>query len=219
VRFEARRLRFQPRRIGAARREQGEPDDTPTPALTRAKARRALAVAQAAELLAHLPQPGEALHVVAVSRFDVADLLGCLLEKLGRCDRMVVATLGFNRRNLKALLGWLDTGAVRELVLLASIFFRSHNGELWRDTQAELRGRGQRAACCHSHAKVAALAFASGERLVIEGSANLCGNGSGRENFVLVHDAALHGWHSGWIDALVRRHEGEADADGEAEAR
>jgi hypothetical protein len=188
MRFEARPLRFRPqRRFGAA--EHAQPDDTPTPALTRASARRALAVAQAAELLAHLPAPGEALHVVAVSRFDVADLLGCLLEKLGKCDRMVIATLGYNRRNLKALLSWLDTGAVAGLTLLASIFFRSHNGDLWRETQAELRQRGQQCACCHCHAKVAALAFASGERLVIEGSANLCGNGSGREQFVLIHDA------------------------------
>jgi hypothetical protein len=32
--------------------------------------------------------------------------------------------------------------------------------------------------CCHSHAKVVTLALAAKERLSIEGSANLCGNGS-----------------------------------------
>jgi len=67
-------------------------------------------------------------------------------------------------------------------------------------------------ACCSSHAKVVALAFASGERLSIEGSANLCGNGSGREQFALIADAGLHDWHAGWIDALVTKHEGDADA-------
>jgi hypothetical protein len=122
-----------------------------------------------------------------------------------------VATLGFSRRNLKAMLGWLDGGQVGELTLLASIFFRSHNGDLWRDTQAELSERGQRAACCHSHAKVCTLAFASGERLALEGSANLVGNGSGREQFCLIHDADLYDFHSRWVSELVGRHAAETD--------
>ena len=108
------------------------------------------------------------------------------------------------------MLGWVDTGAVGELTLLASIFFRSHNGELWGRTLDEFRSRKQRAACCHSHAKVVTLALASGERYSIEGSANLCGNGSAREQFALINDAALHDWHARWIDETVARHEGEA---------
>jgi hypothetical protein len=109
------------------------------------------------------------------------------------------------------MLGWLDSGVAGELTLLASIFFRSHNGELWEQALTELRSRNQRAACCHSHAKVVALAFASGERLSIEGSANLCGNGSGREQFALINDVALHDWHARWIEATVTKHEGQAD--------
>jgi hypothetical protein len=97
------------------------------------------------------------------------------------------------------------------MTLLASIFFRSHNGELWERTLEEFRSRRQRAACCHSHAKVVALAFASGQRYSIEGSANLCGNGSGREQFALVNDGALHDWHARWIDETVTKHEGQAD--------
>ncbi len=139
-------------------------------------------------------------------------MINALIERLGRCDRMLVATLGYNEANLRTMLGWLDSGAVRRLSLVASIFFRSHKGDLWAETLKEFRARKQRAACCHSHAKVATLAFASGERLCIEGSANLCGNGSGREQFALINDAGLHRWHSDWIDALVSRNEAkEAD--------
>ena len=94
---------------------------------------------------------------------------------------------------------------------MASIFFRSHNGELWDETLSEFRRRKQRAACCHSHAKVVTLAFASGERLSIEGSANLCGNGSGREQFALIHDAGLHDWHARWIEGLLDKHESKSD--------
>jgi hypothetical protein len=188
------------------------PDDgegLPPPVLVRLRARRAAGIREAQESLAQLPGPGEALHALCTARMDLTDVIGALLERLGPCERLLIATLGYNARNLKAMLGWLDAGAARSLALVASIFFRSHNGELWSRTLAELRARGQRAACCHSHAKVVALCFASGACLTIEGSANLCGNGSGREQFALINDPQLFDWHSAWIDDLIARHEGE----------
>ena len=55
---------------------------------------------------------------------------------------MRVATLGYNPRNLATMLGWLDSGRVRDLALVASNFFRSHKGALWEQTLAErLRGK------------------------------------------------------------------------------
>jgi hypothetical protein len=107
------------------------------------------------------------------------------------------------------MLRWLDAGQVPSLTLLASIFFRSHQGELWGRTLDEFRARKQRAACCHSHAKVVSLSFVSGAALAIEGSANLCGNGSGREQFCLVNDAALAAWHAKWVLEAVAKHEGK----------
>jgi hypothetical protein len=154
--FNSRRLRF------GAPAEADQGNDLPTPALVRSRARRALGIAEAASLLAHLPAPNESLHVVCTSRFDLSDVLNHLLERFGTADKVVIATLGYNRRNLLAMLRWLDAKAVRSLTLLASIFFRSHNGELWTETQTEFRSRGQRAACCHCHAKVSTLAFPSG---------------------------------------------------------
>ena len=112
------------------------------------------------------------------------------------------------------MLRWLDAGQVGSLTLLASIFFRSHNGELWAETLAEFRRRGQRAACAASHAKVVSLSFVRGDRLAIEGSANLCGNGSGREQFCLVNDPALADWHARWVSEAVTRHEGRDDGQG-----
>jgi hypothetical protein len=201
--------KFSPRRIhfGEHADTDDEGDGLPKPALVRLQARRAAGIREAKEALALLPGPGESLHALCTARMDLTDVVNAMLEKLGRCDRLRIATLGFNTRNLRAMLGWIDTGAVGELQLVASIFFRSHNAELWEETLAEFRQRKQRAACCHSHAKVVALAFASGERFAIEGSANLCGNGSGREQFCLVNDAELTDWHSRWIEALVTKHE------------
>jgi len=204
MRFTVRRVRFG--RPPAA--DDDEALDLPRPLLLRSQARRAAGIREAADTLAQLPAPGESLHCVT-------DVVTALLGKLGRCTSAKVATLGYNRRNFRTMLGWLDSGQIGSLTLVASIFFRSHNGGLWQETLEELRQRGCRAACCPSHSKVMALAFEDGTQLAIEGSANLCSNGSAREQFALIHDAALHDFHSGWIDNLVTRYEGEADADAE----
>jgi hypothetical protein len=91
-----------------------------------------------------------------------------------------------------------------------------HNKELWAETLEGFRERGQRCAAARTHAKVITLDLASGAKLALEGSANLRSN-SNREQFALIHDAALHDWHAGWIDALVTQHEPENDPDGEGE--
>jgi hypothetical protein len=211
ARFSVRRLHFG-RRPDADIEDNGE--GLPKPARIKLAARRAAGIAEAQAVLEHLPAPGESLHCLCTARMDLTDVLGALLGRLGPCDRLLVATLGYNEANLATLLGWLDAGAVRSLALLASIFFRSHKGALWAETLRQFRERRQRAACCHSHAKVVALAFASGERLSIEGSANLCGNGSGREQFALINDLGLYRWHAQWIAELVDRHEGQSEAAG-----
>jgi hypothetical protein len=213
---EAAVAKFNPTRLQFGRRPIDDGDDgegLPRPLTTRAAIRRAAGIKEAAEVLARLPGPGESLHAVCTARLDLTDVLNALLQRLGTCERMRIATLGYNERNLSAMLAWLDAGAVGQLSLVASLFFRAHKGDLWTETLAEVRKRKQRAACCHSHAKVCTLAFAGGNRLAIEGSANLCGNGSGREQFALFNDVALHDWHATWIDELVTRHEGRAEQD------
>lgn len=184
----------------------------PSPKLLRAQARLAAGIKEARAALDHFPSPGESLHCVATARFDLSDLVQLLLERCGPCDHCLVATLSYNDRNLRHMLAWLDSGRVRSLSLLCSIFFRSHKGQLWAETLRQFRERGQRAACVHSHAKVITLAFADGLRLSIEGSANMAGNGSGREQFALVNDPGLHDWHAGWINEQVTIGEGKERA-------
>ncbi len=209
MRFQARKIRFGPAAINGNGDDEGA--DLPRPALVRLRARRAAGIREAADTLAHLPGPGESLHAICTSRMDLTDVINCLLEQFGHCDALCIGTLGYNARNLRALLAWLDTKAVGRLTLLASFFFRSHNGELWENTLEEFRARNQRAACAASHAKVVTMAFSSGERYVIEGSSNLCGSGSAREQFALINDPALHDWHARWIIQTVAKHEGTAD--------
>jgi hypothetical protein len=203
--------RFSVRKLHFGRRPEADTDDDgeglPTPAKVKLAARRAAGIAEAKAVLEHLPGPGESLHCICTARMNLTDAVDAILDRVGPCERMIVATLGYNAANLRTMLRWLDASAVRSLSLVASIFFRAHQGALWQQTLEEFRARGQRAACCHSHAKVVALFFASGERLSIEGSQNLCGNGSGRENFALINHAGLTDWHAAWILDLVNRHE------------
>ena len=204
--------KFTPRRVPFGRPPTaGEDDDIgeglPTPKLLKLKARRVAGIAEAKQVLSVLPAPGESLHALVTHRVDLTDILTALLGRLGRCDRMLIATLGYGERNLRQLLGWFDGGAVGELTLLTSIFFRSHNGSLWERTVEEFRERKQRCACMHSHAKVVTMAMASGERFAVEGSANLRGSGSSREQVAVIHDPGLHDWHARWIAETVSKHE------------
>jgi hypothetical protein len=206
--------RFEPRRLHFGRTASPDEEDAaglPLPMQIRLRARRAAAIAEARAVLTQLPEPGCSLHAITSCRLDLTDVLSALLDKLGPCERMLIATLGYHRRNLKTLLAWLDGGMVKSLSLVASKFFRSHNGSLWAETLQQFHQRGQRAACCDSHAKTVAMFFASGERLSIEGSQNLCGNGSAREQFALIRHDELTAWHAGWITDLLTRNEGQSD--------
>jgi hypothetical protein len=92
-------------------------------------------------------------------------------------------------------------------MVVDEFFFRAHNGELFTEMVGEFQKRNQRAAAVDSHCKVMALAFASGERFAVEGSANLFSNGSAREQFCLVNDAGIHDFHAAWISEMAARYE------------
>src|SRR5207247_2554082 len=100
--------------------------------------RRAAGIAEAKAVLENIPELGESLHVLCTARMDLTDVIGALLDQLGTCERILIATLGYNEANLTTMLRWLDSGAVRSLTLVASIFFRSHKGALWTETLREL---------------------------------------------------------------------------------
>jgi hypothetical protein len=184
-------------------------DDVPRPLIRPQSANRRLAaLREAGEVLAVLPGPGESLHAIMTGRYDLTDTLEVLLDRLGTIQHMRIATLSFNRHNVKLLTSWVDAGRVRELTLLCSLFFVEHNPELAEEFRQVLP-RAHFAAS-RNHCKVCCLSFAEGERrkLSLEGSANLRTN-SNREQFCLVADPDLHDWHAAWIDTEVSRNEND----------
>src|SRR3954466_11274080 len=111
--------RFRAARVHFADKPPADFDDDgtglPTPIRAKAAARRMAGIREARAVLEHLPGPGESLHAIVTERLDLSDGLTALLESAGPCERMRIATLGFNERNLRAMLGWLDAGRVRSL--------------------------------------------------------------------------------------------------------
>jgi hypothetical protein len=152
-----------------------------------------------------LPGPGEAVHCLLTGRFDLMHLLVCVIERLGTVEAMRISTLSFNLKNLSEMLWLLDSGAVRRMTLLSSVFHAEHDTALVGQARAAFCERGQRVAAARCHAKVVTFAFASGKRLTVESSANCRSNGN-IEFATLADGAGLHDWHARWIDELVTQH-------------
>jgi hypothetical protein len=184
---------------------KARPEDAPRRASEfRALLRRKAQLRRAADVLPHLPGPGESLHTLLTGYFDFALVLTCVLRSRPvPCEALRVATLSFSKKNVQEMAGWLDAGLVKRLVLLSSDFMKEGNPEIFFGVVKELaEARGQTVGAARCHAKVATLAFEDGLRLVFEGSMNLSTNRN-VEQMAVVNDAGLHDWHAAWIDAKV----------------
>src|SRR4051812_30428168 len=75
-------------------------DALPAPILGKGAARRTAQLAEAADLLKNLPEPGQSLHCIQSGRFDLMHALVVLVDRLQPVEVMRIATLSFNGRNL-----------------------------------------------------------------------------------------------------------------------
>lgn len=174
----------------------------------------ALQASRARDLLRDLPAAGESVHGVQRGNFNFWDIVPAVLELQGEpAKRLTIATLGFSRENLDALLELLDSGAVAAASLVASVFHQAHNQADCAFARAELAARGSAFKATRSHAKVICLDFQK-DAYTLEGSANLR---SCRmvEQFCISNDRELLDFHCGWIGELAdeKHHAEEAEAD------
>lgn len=187
--------------------------------VAKAESRRVAFLRRANDALAVLPGEGESVHCLMTGYYDLMHVIAELCRREGPVDRLRMATLSYNARNLAEIERILAEGVVRRVDLLASTFFRNHNRELFVRTQTSLAGRGAVAAA-PSHAKVTLFSFSSGGAMVFEGSANLRTNRS-REQLMMTSDRGLHDWHAAWMDEAIasyeRNPEPEAAGDGPAD--
>jgi hypothetical protein len=186
-------------------KERAPGDDVPRPYLHRqAGPRRFAQLREAAAILATLPAPGESLHCLQSGRYDLCDVVGVLIDKLGAVEHLAIATLSFHQRNVSALLSWIEAGQVKRLTMLCSLFFREHFPETYEALFQGIGDGPHRLAAARCHAKLVCLHFQDA-KMVIEGSANLRTN-SNVEQFTLFHDAPLCDWWGDWIESEVKKH-------------
>jgi hypothetical protein len=180
------------------------PADVPRPYRRQSGPRRFAQLKEAAAILETLPAPGESLHCLQSGRYDLCDVIGHLLTRLGPAEHLAISTLSFHQRNVSALLSWIESGQVERLTMLCSAFFREHFPETFDALFQGIQGM-HRLAAARCHAKLVAMHFQSGVKMVIEGSANLRTN-SNTEQFTLFNDAPLCNWWTAWIETEVAKH-------------
>src|SRR4051812_17890091 len=129
--------------------------------------RRKAQLRKAAEILPHLPGPGESLHTLLTGYFDFALVLTCVLRsRHAPCEHARVATLSFGPKNTQEMARWLDEKLVGRLSLLCADFMAKANPKVYQGAVKELvEQRGQVVGSARCHAKVVTLAFADGMRL------------------------------------------------------
>src|SRR5437764_134824 len=144
-----------------------------TPPAFTAKARRRYAamLRESADILAHLPGPGESLHALMTGLYDFMTLVGHVItHHPAPCAELRVATLAFSGRNTHEIAQLFDSGAVQSVSLLCSDFFAKHNKAEFAEAVREFQARGMLIAAPRSHAKVTCLHFAARTTLVIVGT-------------------------------------------------
>jgi hypothetical protein len=174
----------------------------------RAELRRRAQLRTAAEVVPHLPGPGESLHALLTGYYDLMLVLTCVIQsRPSVCQTLRMATLAFSKKNVAEMCRLLDGRLVERLTLLCSDFMAKSNPSVYQGAVGELAEyRQQTVASARTHCKVTTMAFADGVKLVFEGSANLRTNRN-VEQLTIFGDPHLHDWHAAWIDAKVREHE------------
>lgn len=172
---------------------------------TRHEAEDRRGASRAKELIRRLPEPGESLHYVWAGQWRHATLIPVVLDLAGvKCQRLSVATLGFDDRCTDLLVGELDAGRIQRIDLVSSIYHQAHNPTQSRRLTDELDRRGSRHRPAKCHAKVLSFQLVDGRAVVVESSSNLrsC---QMMELSTVSGDPELAKWHARWISEVLDR--------------
>jgi hypothetical protein len=160
----------------------------------------------AIEHIGRLPEPGEAYHLATAKRYSLWHVVEAVLHLASPATiaYLGIATLGFSKDNLDALLTEIDAGRIGKVDFLFSVYFKSNEKESCERLAHELGTRGHRVVACLTHAKILLMELTDGRAFVVESSANLrsC---SSIEQVMLTHDAALLDFHRTWTDSLFTK--------------
>lgn len=162
-----------------------------------------LRAADAAKLIERLPQPDESFHCIVGGTFALFNLTPAVLELAApeRIDALHIATLGFSRQNIEALMQLFDGGQIRRIVLLCSHYFSATSPEIYQYGAAAFADRKQVFWSMRTHAKLLAMQLTDGRTVTVESSANLrsCKN---IEQMTIIGDPAVYEFHRRWVEEV-----------------
>lgn len=152
----------------------------------------------AADLAAHLPEPGDCTHAVIRGDFVTADIIPLLLGDRP-ADVLAISTLGMSTANAAMLAALRSSGQIRRLFLLVSHYFSQVDKTgTYREVKHLL---GDAVQVARTHAKVI-LVSAAPSFFVVEGSANLRSSDN-IEQFAIWNDEELLNWHLDWMQEVA----------------
>jgi hypothetical protein len=149
-----------------------------------------------------LPEKDESFHCLMGGDYNGSDIIPAIIALAGRdCERVRIATLGFNKSNIRQMCRMFDDGDIKAISIACCIYFRDTSRPLYEFAKNEFAERGQSLIASRTHAKIISFEFAPDDRIVIESSANLrsCNN---IEQLVISNHRELYEMHAGWIDHL-----------------
>lgn len=169
--------------------------------VTRRGIKKLINPANAQCVIPHLPEPGEHTHCALRGDFVLCDLIPSIIEARGRCEDLLIATLGMSGGNANTLRSLVDRRLVGSLTIVCSHYFREvDRTSTFREVKARLASVGE-IIVTRSHAKIICLPTASGDWFVLEGSANLRSSDN-TEQLTIFNDRDLDGFHRDWLLSL-----------------
>lgn len=150
--------------------------------------------------------PGEQFHSIVKGDFIFGDFIEALIyEKNIIIEKMYLSTLSMSQNNIDSLAGLLDDGRIKNLTLVLSNYFYSHEKHRLIKYLLPLLDKDNRfdLLIIRNHTKIA-LMEVSNIRLVMSGSANLRSSES-VEQFVLQESPELYTFYQEWFE-MNRQH-------------
>lgn len=170
-------------------------------ALDRKRAKKLIRPENAALLLENLPESEwDRTHAVVCGDFIFGDFIGQLLEKVGPCPKIDIATLSMSAANAQMLGGALKSSRVRDLRIVLSHYFRATNPEVIAAIDEHLVGAQIIIGRCHC--KIVTFDYPD-RPLVFETSANLRSSNC-MEQVSIFCDRDLLNAHAAWISQVDR---------------
>ncbi len=154
--------------------------------------------------LGRLPEPGEAIHCVLNGSYALFEFIPAIID-LGKTpiDRLDIATLGFSRKNIDALVGLEADGLLAHVRMLCSHYFSAADSEIYDHALEAFAPSKWQLLPMRTHSKL--LLIQSGKsHYTVESSANLrsCHN---VEQATIINDPNLYHFHRQWIDTLFTK--------------